>query len=237
MTLVHFFNCGLLTFAPFYVLYKTTFLSEDNSKFIYYKSAFAFACTQLVKLVLIATFLPDSLSQHFVVRAVFSALDVGGMHLVLKSTRSSPDQKVLAIGLGWSCGAAVLGNFLPLYQGTIGVVEHSVSFVFLGVAANIGLAAAVAFAALVWCCFESKAGPGDKNACYALIVGHLLLQSYFASTDLDDIVGGGGEGGGETLADLAPTITRTALHAGLTVAHGLAAYRVYTSHRTAPKVA
>ena len=43
-----------------------------------------------------------------------NVFDIAGVLFILRNAKAGVDNKVLAVGLGWSCADAVLGKLIPL---------------------------------------------------------------------------------------------------------------------------
>eukprot|EP00741_Cyanophora_paradoxa_P003738 tig00000093_g3633.t1 len=147
--------CLLLTYGPAFVVYKSTNLSEFNALFPCLWAGLFYGATQLVKMILLATFLPTSESETFetgleLVKALFGVVDIVGLHFALKKTRAgTTDVKVLAVGLGWAIAESVLQRAAPIWMAARGM-EFEWSQVQAGIEANANLLFHIAMSAIVF---------------------------------------------------------------------------------------
>ena len=81
--------------------------------------------TQLVKLILLATFVPETEVLKIgevnviqeVLKMIIGVVDVIGFFWVLKTSKSSKELKVIGTSLGWSTTENLFTKFLPLFIG------------------------------------------------------------------------------------------------------------------------
>jgi hypothetical protein len=166
MTFYHFINCVVLTYAPYFVVYKSTSLAEESLFNVCSNGGCAYGATKVGEMILVATLLPNSDTKVFilsqeVMKAFISIVDVFGLHFVLKRTRCGTDQKVLAIGLGWAFVDAIFRRLLPLWIGARGV-EFEWQYIQMSVDSNITLISSVTLTALVWMAFSTKGKDSDQ---------------------------------------------------------------------------
>lgn len=65
MTFFHFVNCIALAYSPYFIAYKYTGLSEYSSIWKCAYAALVYFLTQLVKMLVLATFFPASDGETF----------------------------------------------------------------------------------------------------------------------------------------------------------------------------
>uniref|UniRef100_A0A1I7WC27 BOS complex subunit TMEM147 n=1 Tax=Heterorhabditis bacteriophora TaxID=37862 RepID=A0A1I7WC27_HETBA len=70
MTFFHFVNCVFLAYAPYFVAYKYSGLNEYSSVWRCAQAGFGYLITQLVKLYILATYLPATDSEGFTILPV-----------------------------------------------------------------------------------------------------------------------------------------------------------------------
>lgn len=154
----HFFNCCALAYAPSFVIYKSTKLADYSAlKACIYGGA-AYALTQLLKLLLFATFIPDSpmalsntsffdYSQE-IMKACIGILDIAGAYLVLGFASGSFEVRILAVALGWATSESLFVKLAPLWLGAR-ELEFSWRHIQNAVEANINMLLVIAFFQIV----------------------------------------------------------------------------------------
>ena len=191
MTFYHFLNCALLAYGPLYVVYKGNNIAEDGLSFLCVKSGLYYIMSQMMKMILIATFIPVSNvdSFHLAVelrRIVISMVDVGAVYLIFTqkiNVSVERKKKEVAIGLGWSIAEAILSVALPLFNGARGN-EFSWKYIQLCVGSNISIVGSIGFATLVSMLsfMTKKSSPSSKSVAFGPTV--ILLLWHLASIDM-----------------------------------------------------
>ncbi|KOB75327.1 Conserved membrane protein, partial [Operophtera brumata] len=111
MTLYHFGNCLALVYAPYHMAYKYSGISEyaTFSKCVYAGGLYIF--TQLCKMLLLATFFPDTDTSHAtgefnifleILKATVDLADLLGLYLALNSVPGKGHAKILTSAIGWA---------------------------------------------------------------------------------------------------------------------------------------
>jgi len=157
MTFLHFLNCALLTLAPNFVVFKATKLSEFRALAVCSWGVLAYIATQLVKMILLATFMPLSeLSgasfdyTQEIPKSIFNFIDIMGVHFVINYISGCEgDLRILGVGLGWASAESIMMRVAPLWIGARSL-EFDWSFVQIAVEANVSLLVNISFVALVW---------------------------------------------------------------------------------------
>lgn len=156
MTFYHFLNCALLAYGPQYVTFYGLGLGEDRQLgFLCVRTIFFYALSQMLKMILIATFIPVTNLDSFQIATEFRRLcvamvDVLAVYFVFSRTKLNVERtkKELAIGMGWSIAEAVFGTLLPLFNYARGS-EFSWSNIQLCIGANIAILSSIGFAKVV----------------------------------------------------------------------------------------
>lgn len=181
MTFFHFINCSLLTYVPFFIVYKSTVLAEQSLMSTCVRGAFGFIATQLCSMILVATFIPNFDSDAFDMKKELASLvvnmgDIVGIYLALTMVKGNNgnDQKVLGIGLGWSFGEAILSKFLPLWIGARGL-EFSWEHTMSGVEANSAMLLTIVLTALVWSSNRKDIDGSSMSQISGLMIAVLIL--------------------------------------------------------------
>eukprot|EP01106_Pelomyxa_sp_JSP_P012877 TRINITY_DN3691_c0_g1_i4.p1 TRINITY_DN3691_c0_g1~~TRINITY_DN3691_c0_g1_i4.p1 ORF type:complete len:227 (+),score=37.83 TRINITY_DN3691_c0_g1_i4:139-819(+) len=122
MTFLHFVNCAALLIAPAFVIYYATRLSDLRASMAVGYGALAYAASQSIKLLLLATFVPTlSTSTSFdlvqeVFKVVVSWLDLCIFAYVLNKVPGvNHNERVLGVGLGWGAAEGVVHKLVPLW--------------------------------------------------------------------------------------------------------------------------
>ncbi|CAK9150357.1 unnamed protein product [Ilex paraguariensis] len=189
MTMFHFLNCAILTFAPHAVYYSATPLSEYDTLGTSIKAALVYLGTTLVKLVCLATFLKESESDSFdpyqeLLKALIGFIDVAGLYFALTQLTHrniSQNHKFQAVGLGWAFADSVLHRLAPLWVGARGL-EFTWDYILQGVEANANLVLSISLAALGSLIWLRKNKPKALvpiiYACAAIVATMPSITSY-----------------------------------------------------------
>ncbi|KPJ05544.1 Transmembrane protein 147 [Papilio xuthus] len=157
MTLYHFGNCLALVYAPYHMAYKFSGISEyaTFSKCVYAGGLYIF--TQLCKMLLLATFFPDSDSQINgeydvfleILKATVDFADLLGLYFALNSVPGKGHAKILTSAIGWASAEVVVSRSVLLWVGAPGS-EFDWRYVRSCAEANVALVQHAGSAALVW---------------------------------------------------------------------------------------
>mmetsp|Transcript_33723 Transcript_33723/g.43279 ORF Transcript_33723/g.43279 Transcript_33723/m.43279 type:complete len:230 (+) Transcript_33723:68-757(+) len=164
MTLYHFLNCALLTYGPFAVTYMATSLQEDVPR-ICVKAGFIYIASQLVKMIVMASYVPDIDPHSFsivqeAIELVLSVVDVVGLMYAFRVAQQvSSQNKALAVGWGWAVTQAVLSRLLPLFLNAKGSEFHWENLQG-GVAANVDYLRVLGLAMLCYLASPKKKETG-----------------------------------------------------------------------------
>ncbi|KAJ0175888.1 hypothetical protein K1T71_009047 [Dendrolimus kikuchii] len=158
MTLYHFGNCLALILAPYHMAYKYSGISEyaTLSKCVYAGGLYIF--TQLCKMLLLATFFPDTDSNYItgqynvfleILKATVDLADLLGMYFALNSVPGKGHAKILTSAVGWACAEVLVSRSILLWVGARGS-EFDWKYVRSCAESNVALLQHSATAALVW---------------------------------------------------------------------------------------
>ncbi|XP_011562658.3 transmembrane protein 147 [Plutella xylostella] len=158
MTLYHFGNCLALVYAPYHMAYKYSGISEYGSfsKCVHAGGLYIF--TQLCKMLLLATFFPDSDSSNLegeydvlleILKATVDFADLLGLYLALNSVQGKGHAKILTAAIGWASAEVLVTRSIMLWVGARGS-EFDWRYVQASAASSVALAQHAATAALVW---------------------------------------------------------------------------------------
>jgi len=146
--MIHFVNCAVLTFAPYWVLYKSSKLSEYRALQVILFAGLGFALTQVAELISMALLLPgktDAPGFHLgqeLGELLVHFLEPIGVHLTLNKiprlSQYPADLRVVAVAIGWSCAQSLALFLFPLWFGARGM-EFSWDYIQMGLTANVQL--------------------------------------------------------------------------------------------------
>ncbi|XP_013193542.1 BOS complex subunit TMEM147 [Amyelois transitella] len=190
MTLYHFGNCLALVYAPYHMAYKFSGISEyaTFSKCVYAGGLYIF--TQLCKMLLLATFFPDSDSKVDgeydvfleILKATVDFADLLGIYFALNAVPGKGHAKILTAAIGWASAEVLVTRSILLWVGARGS-EFDWRYVRACAESNVSLIQHAASAALVWLWTRS-----DLPKKHAPIVVTLLALTPFRGL-LEDAVG------------------------------------------------
>ncbi|KAK5965040.1 hypothetical protein GCK32_003671 [Trichostrongylus colubriformis] len=123
MTFFHFVNCVTLAYAPYFIAYKYSGLNEYSSFWRCAQASGGYFLTQLIKLLLLATFFPAADADGFAVlpellKSSADVVDVIGMHLIMTHLLNGKGEvRFLVGGLGWGAAHSVASSFVLFWVG------------------------------------------------------------------------------------------------------------------------
>ena len=123
MTFFHLLNCAAVTCAPFVITYKCTVLSEYSTFWRCVQSGAFFIVTQLIKLLVLATFFPVSAGDVTmnsvsalagamnVARASVDLLDLAGLYFAMEQMSGGKGEiKFMVAGTGWAAAEVSIAS-------------------------------------------------------------------------------------------------------------------------------
>ncbi|XGW15137.1 hypothetical protein V3C99_000987 [Haemonchus contortus] len=155
MTFFHFINCVTLAYAPYFIAYKYSGLNEYSSFWRCAQASGGYFLTQLVKLLLLATFFPAADTEGFAVlpellKSSADVVDVIGMHLVMTHVLNGKGEvRFLVGGLGWGAAHSVASSFILFWVGAR-ASAFSWRWIQMALESSSDLILFVAMAALTW---------------------------------------------------------------------------------------
>ncbi|XP_034243265.1 transmembrane protein 147 [Thrips palmi] len=190
MTLYHFGNCVALVYVPYYLTYKFSGLGEYGAFWKCIQAGFIYAFTQLVKMLILATFFPtsegpgvagiDLFTEFF--KATVDLLDLVGMYLILSGIPGKGHAKIVTAGVGWGGAELLLTRGLLLWVGARGSEFHW-KYIQKCLESNISLVQHVKTAALVWMWTRH-----DLKKSFVPIVTVLLLATIYKPLVMEYVV-------------------------------------------------
>ncbi|XKL66360.1 hypothetical protein PGB90_009780 [Kerria lacca] len=165
MTLYHFGNCIALIYLPYYFVYKYSSLSEYGAFWKCIQAGVIYAITQLCKMLVLATFFPDSNITGTIgfdiigefLKCNVDLMDLIGLYVVLCGIPGRGHIKILTAGLGWAGAEILLTRFLLLWVGARGA-EFDWKYIQKCLESNVNVINHITTAALIWMWsrFDSK---------------------------------------------------------------------------------
>ncbi|KHJ94459.1 hypothetical protein OESDEN_05611 [Oesophagostomum dentatum] len=155
MTFFHFINCVALAYAPYFIAYKYSGLNEYSSFWRCAQASGGYFLTQLIKLLLLATFFPATDSEGFnvvpeLLKSSADVVDVIGMHIVMTHLLNGKGEvRFLAGGLGWGAAHSVASSFILFWVGAR-ASAFSWRWIQMALDSSFDLILFVAMAALTW---------------------------------------------------------------------------------------
>jgi len=194
MTFYHFGNCVAVAYLPYYLTYKIS-LAEYGVFWKCVQAGFVYTFTQLIKMLIMATFFPlpsgSDLAATELKPALYSPegqpialeffkssmdlIDFIGVFLTLARIPGRGHAKVLTAGIGWATAELILTRLLSLWVGAKGI-EFSWRYIQESVEANISLVQHLTVTALVWVWTRH-----DLKATLLPLVSILLVFSIYKS--------------------------------------------------------
>lgn len=150
--------CLLLTYGPFMVVYQSTELVEYRALSACIGAGFNYGATQLIKIFMIATFLPsleDSTAFEYlpeILASVANIIDIMGVTFALnRGTLSKFDNslRILCVTVGWTGAQALASYLIPLWIGARGP-EFNWEYIQMGIASNVSLLLMLGFVSMCW---------------------------------------------------------------------------------------
>ncbi|KHN87842.1 Transmembrane protein [Toxocara canis] len=174
MTFFHFVNCIALAYAPFFIAYKYSGLSEYSSVWRCAQAALVYFLTQLGKMLVLATFFPASDGEGFdlvpeLMKSSADIFDVIGLHVVITYLMAGKSEvRFLAAGLGWAFAHSVASRMVGFWVGARATAFHW-KFIQMALESNIDLVFYIAMPALVWLFSRNDLHAGMKRVVIVLL--------------------------------------------------------------------
>ncbi|VDK46950.1 unnamed protein product [Anisakis simplex] len=155
MTFFHLVNCVALAYAPFFIVYKYSGLSEYSSAWKCAQAALVYLLTQLGKMLVLATFFPASDVDGFdlvpeLMKNSADIFDVIGLHVVITYLMAGKSEvRFLTAGLGWAFAHSVASRLVGFWVGARATAFHW-KFIQMALESNVDLVFYIAMSALVW---------------------------------------------------------------------------------------
>lgn len=191
MTLFHFGNCCALAYAPYFLTYKYSGLSEYGVFWKCVQASAMYLLTQLCKMLFLATFFPttdatlggglDVMGEIF--KSTVDFADLVGLHFIMTQIAGKGELKILVAGTGWATAELVMTRFLPLWVGARGM-EFDWKYIQMSLDSNVSLVHHIATATLIWLWSRN-----DLKKSVFPVVGTLLMFSCYKPLFVELIAG------------------------------------------------
>ncbi|CAJ0943000.1 unnamed protein product, partial [Mesorhabditis belari] len=156
MTFFHFVNCIALAYAPYFIIYKYSGLSEYSSLWKLGQAAIGYLLTQLAKLLLLATFFPASdPSEGFafvseLLKSSADIVDIVGLHLIIGYFMTGKSEvRFMTAGVGWAFANSIASRIVLFWVGARGTA-FSWRYIQSAIDSSSDLAFWIAVACLSW---------------------------------------------------------------------------------------
>uniref|UniRef100_A0A0N4ZVB7 BOS complex subunit TMEM147 n=1 Tax=Parastrongyloides trichosuri TaxID=131310 RepID=A0A0N4ZVB7_PARTI len=155
MTLLHFVNCSLLSYIPHIIIFKYTGINEYTNAWMPIQAGVMYFLTQFIKLMIMATFFPESSSNFFnlpidVLKSITDVFDVIGIYfLIIYYFMGKHEVRCLSVGIGWSFAHSFANYFPSLVMGARGVA-FDYKYIRSAIQSNIDLLFYICLAILIW---------------------------------------------------------------------------------------
>nr|CAG4644276.1 EOG090X0CTK [Lepidurus arcticus] len=157
MTLYHFGNCLALAYIPYFITYKYSGLSEYGAFWKCVQAGVIYALTQLVKMLILATFFPSldtgDESQLSILsellRCTVDLADLFGLSFIMSRVAGKGNTKILIAGVGWAAAEFIFSKLAILWFGARGT-EFNIVYIQKSLESNISLVHFIALTTLVW---------------------------------------------------------------------------------------
>ncbi|CAP34459.1 Protein CBG16516 [Caenorhabditis briggsae] len=126
MSFFHFINCIALSFAPYFIIYKYSGINEYSSIWKCATASGGYLLTQLIKMLLLATFFPALDGEGFSILPEFlkssaDIVDVIGLHMLMTNFLAGKGEVRFVVGsLGWGFAHSVSHRLVLLWVGARG---------------------------------------------------------------------------------------------------------------------
>ncbi|CAK9304994.1 unnamed protein product [Gordionus sp. m RMFG-2023] len=183
MTFFYFANCIALAYVPYFLTYKISGLSEYRGFWKCIQAGVAYILTQLIKMLIIATFLPSieystSNKTEFdikqeIIKCSIDIADFLGMYMIMSKISIKGEYKFLCTSIGWAQAELIMTRALPFWLGAKGI-EFDWKYIQMSLESNINLLQAISIAMLIWLAMRNK----DRVAVLSVIGALIMLSCY-----------------------------------------------------------
>jgi len=230
MTFYHFGNCLALSYIPYYLTYKYTGLSEYGAFWRCIQAGTIYTFTQLVKMLILATFFPVPLQDDMgmisdtpqlfkssfgleFLKSSIDMVDLVGLYFALSRIPGRGHAKILSAALGWGAAELIFTRFLTLWFGAKGV-EFNWKYIQLSLDSNVVMAQHIATTTLVWLWSRH-----DLKTTFVPLVSAMIVVGAYKGLFIDSVT---------AMCGLDPWVSLI-VKAAVTALLGVATLRVYSS--------
>jgi len=172
--LFHFGNCVILAYAPYFIAYKYSSLSEYSSIWKCAQASAVYFLTQFIKMMAFATFFPTGDTEEFDLLSDFvknsaDLIDLLGLHLAISYLLSGKGEvRFLSAGLGWAAAHSIASYALFFFVGARTTAFHW-KYIQTALESNIDLVFYLSMATLVWLFNRVDLNVSTRRLVYALL--------------------------------------------------------------------
>ncbi|KAJ3442129.1 transmembrane protein [Anaeramoeba flamelloides] len=154
----------------------------------------AYLLTTLSKMILMATFLPDSDQEEADFQAQFepvsalitivvSSLDILGCFLALRACSGHSEIRIFGVSFAWSSAESLLSFFLVSW---IGCLKPEFNWVYMqnALGSNIGLLRQIAFTHIIWVLWKGKFQNPDKRNIFVWLSAFFITPELFKLSEV-----------------------------------------------------
>ena len=138
--------------------------------------AVGYLITQFLKLIMLATFIPEGATEigflNEFLKALIGGCEIMGFYWLIQSQKSSKDTKILSISIGWATMGNIATKLVPLWIGAR-ELDFSWRHTLLSISGNISIINAISLAYIV-ALWSRK---NDLNTSYFYFLIALLITS------------------------------------------------------------
>uniref|UniRef100_A0A914HVW6 BOS complex subunit TMEM147 n=1 Tax=Globodera rostochiensis TaxID=31243 RepID=A0A914HVW6_GLORO len=154
MTFFHFCNCVVLAYAPHFIVFRYSSLSEYTSIWKCGQAAIVYLMTQFIKMLTLATFFPivegEYSFSYELMKSAVDIIDVMGLHFAISYFLSGKGEvRMFTAGLGWTAAHSILTYFVVFFVGAR-TSGFSWRFIQTAIKSNLDLVFHLSLASLVW---------------------------------------------------------------------------------------
>ncbi|KAJ3449123.1 transmembrane protein [Anaeramoeba flamelloides] len=178
---------AVLLVTPFiYFRISTKTQSKKKTSILY--GVVAYLLTTLLKMILMATFLPDSDQEEAdftaqfepvsaLITIVVSSLDALGCFLALRACSGHSEVRIFGVSFAWSSAESILSFFFVSW---IGCLKPEFNWVYMqnALGSNINLLKQIAFTHIIWILWKGKFQNPDKRNIF------IWLSAFFIAPEL-----------------------------------------------------
>ncbi|KAJ3449696.1 transmembrane protein [Anaeramoeba flamelloides] len=188
MSFFYLFAVLAVLFVVPFIYFRISTKTQSKKKTPILYGVVAYLLTTLSKMILMATFLPDSDQEEAdftaqfepvsaLITIVVSSLDVLGCFLALRACSGHTEVKIFGVSFAWSATETILSFFLVSW---IGCLKPEFNWIYMqnALGSNINLLRQIAFTHIIWVLWKGKFQNPDKGNIF------IWLSAFFITPEL-----------------------------------------------------